>query len=166
MSGNQRFKLTPRQERFCLLIVEGEGQSKAYEMAGYSVASPRIAAVNASQLMTKPNIQGRVAQLQAQAANRTVITVESLTADLIDIKNKALAAESFGPAVMAVQTIGKLNGLMVDRSESVVVHHRPAPLPTRVLELSEADWIRQFGQGLQERRLKQLEGISRRATKK
>ena len=160
------FKLTPKQMRFCLLIVEGESQSKAYELAGYSLGRPATVNANASRLANNDNIRKQIEKLQGMAAQKAIITVESLTQDLIEIKAAALKAESFGPAVMAVQTIAKLNGLMIERTEAVITHHRPAPLPTKVLELSEADWVRQFGQGLQERRLKQLEGISKRALRK
>lgn len=138
------FKLTAKQERFVLLIVKGETQSTAYEKAGYGVKSTKVAATNASNLMKKPNIQGRIAELQANLAKKTVITLESLTQELLDIKAKAVAAGSFGPAVAAVVAVAKLHGFMVDKSE-VLVNHRPAPLPTKILELSEDEWVEQFG---------------------
>jgi hypothetical protein len=62
---------------------------------------------------------------------------------------------------MAQGLIARLNGLIVDRSE-VTVAHKPAPWPTKILELSEDDWVRQFGQGLQESRLKQIEVLARK----
>jgi len=155
------FKLTPRQQRFCLLIVEGETQVKAYQLAGYSVKGERVAAVNASKLLTNANIQSFIAQQQAKAAERNVVTVESITANLERISRKAEDAGSFGPAAIAQGMIAKLNGLMVDRSE-VTVSHKPAPLPTKILELSEQDWVRQFGHGLQEKRLEKLEALARK----
>lgn len=138
------FKLTAKQERFVLLIVKGEAQSTAYEQAGYGVKSKKVAATNASNLMKNPNVQGRLAELQAALAVRTVVSLDGLTADLLDIKAKAVANGSFGPAVAAVVAVAKLHGFMVDRQE-VTVQHRPAPLPTKILELSEDDWIEQFG---------------------
>jgi hypothetical protein len=152
-------RLTPKQQRFCLLIVEGETQSKAYQLAGYSVKSERVASANASQLLDKPNIRSFIAEQQEKAAKRTLITLDSLTTDLMDIRTKALAAGSFGPAVQALTVVARLHGLLVEKAELTVMH-RPAPLPTKILELSEDDWIRQFGQGLQEKRLAKLESLN------
>jgi phage terminase small subunit len=159
-----RDQLTPKQKRFCLLIVEGETQSKAYQLAGYAVKGERVASANASQLLDKPNIQAFIAEQQQQAANRTLVTVESITANLERICANAERAGSFGPAVAAQQVIARLHGLLIEKSE-VSVMHRPAPLPTKIIELSEADWIRQFGQGLQEKRLQKLESLDRTTRK-
>jgi hypothetical protein len=138
------FKLTARQERFVLLIVKGEAQTTAYEQAGYSVKSKAVAATNASNLMKSPNVQGRLAELRNALAVRTVVSLDSLTRDLDDIRSKAMANLSFGPAVAAVVAMAKLHGFMVDRAE-LMIEHRPAPLPTKILELSEKEWIEQFG---------------------
>jgi hypothetical protein len=139
-----QFKLTAKQERFVLLIVKGETQSTAYEQAGYSAKTREIASVCASQLLKKPNVAGRIAELQQALSVRTVVSLESLTNDLLDIKAKALANGSYGPAVAAVVAVARLHGFMVEKQE-VTVNHRPAPLPTKILELSEDEWIEQFG---------------------
>lgn len=153
--------LTPKQQRFVLLIVEGETQSKAYQLAGYAVKNEKTAAEAGSRLANNVNVQSEIARLQKAAAERSIVTVESITSNLERISRKAENAGSFGPAALAQGMIAKLNGLMIDRSE-VSVMHRPAPLPTKVLELSEQDWVRQFGQGLQEKRLQKLESIVRK----
>lgn len=138
------FKLTAKQERFVLLIVKGETNSTAYERAGYSVKSKEIASVNASKLLRTANVAGRIAELRQAASVRTVVSLESLTNELLDIKAKAVANGSYGPAVAAVVAVAKLHGFMVEKSE-VMINHRPAPLPTKILELSEDEWIEQFG---------------------
>jgi phage terminase small subunit len=139
-----RFKLTAKQERFCLLIVKGEAQSTAYEQAGYKCRTKQIAATSASTLMKNPNIIGRIQEVQAALTAKTIITLESLTEDLMDTRQKALAAGSFGPAVAASVAVARLHGFMVERSE-VTVMNKPAPLPTKILELSEDEWKEQFG---------------------
>lgn len=144
-----------------LLIVEGETQSKAYQLAGYAVKNEKTAAEAGSRLANNVNVQSEIARLQKAAAERSIVTVESITSNLERISRKAENAGSFGPAALAQGMIAKLNGLIIDRSESVIMH-RPAPLPTKVLELSEQDWVRQFGQGLQEKRLQKLESIVRK----
>lgn len=138
------FKLTPRQERFVLLIIKGETQSTAYEQAGYSAKTKEIGSTAASKLIRNPNIQGRMLELQQALAVRTVVSLESLTAQLDEIRVAAKAAGSYGPAVAAVVAVARLHGFMVDRQELTVMH-RPAPLPTKILELSESEWLEQFG---------------------
>lgn len=140
----ERLKLTPRQERFCLLIVKGETQSTAYEQAGYSVRSREVAAVKGSELVRKGNIAARIAELQERAAAKAVVTLESITQELLDITRLAKAAGSFTAAVAAQVAIAKMNHIFIEQSE-VTVMHRPAPLPTKVLELTEDEWLRQFG---------------------
>jgi hypothetical protein len=139
-----KYKLTAKQERFVLLVVKGETNSTAYERAGYKCRTKEIASVNASKLLRTASVAGRIAELREAASVRTVVSLESLTADLLDIKAKAIANGSYGPAVAAVVAVAKLHGFMVDKQE-VTVNHRPAPLPTKILELSEDEWIEQFG---------------------
>lgn len=143
--GSQ-YKLTAKQERFVLLIVKGEAQSTAYEQAGYSCKTKGIAATSASTLMKNPNIIGRLSELQGMLAQKTIITLDGITEELLEIKRRAMEAKAFAPAVAAMVAVAKLHGFMVDRQE-VSVMHRPAPLPTRVLELSEREWLEQFGAG-------------------
>lgn len=71
-------------------------------------------------------------------------TVEELLVELEEARVSALEADQPGAAVNA--TIGKarLLGLLIDRKEVDMVMHRPAPLPTKAIELDEAEWIRQF----------------------
>jgi hypothetical protein len=156
-----QYGLTPRQLRFCLLIVQGETQAKAYELAGYAKGTPKTVDANASRLARNDKCVAFIADQRALTASRAGVTVESITANLERISRKAEDAGSFGPAAIAQGMIAKLNGLMVDKSE-LTISHRPAPLPTKVLELSEQDWIRQFGQGLQEQRLQKLEQLARK----
>lgn len=141
---NDRFKLTAKQERFCLLIVKGEAQTTAYEQAGYSAGSKEIAASAAVNLMRNVKVQQRLEELYEEQRRRHNYDSDIATKDLLDIQAKSIAAGSFGPAVQAVLALCKIHGLVVDRSEVSVVH-RPAPLPTKVLELSEDEWLRQFG---------------------
>lgn len=139
-----QYTLTPKQEAFCLLIVKGETQSSAYEQAGYSSTSLAVTATSANKLLKIPKIQARVAELRGALVRKTMITLESLTDDLINIRDKSVAAGSYGPAVQSVLALARLHGLLIEKSE-VSIMHRPAPLPTKVLELSEDDWVRQFG---------------------
>ncbi|MGO6879413.1 Terminase small subunit [Rhizobium ruizarguesonis] len=133
-----------RHEGFARAICRGESASKAY--SGIYHVTDRTAEVNGSKLLRNAVVAERIMELQGAAAQRTTKTVESLVAGLDEII--AFARQCGNPTAMvaAVNTQAKLLGLMIDRSETTVLQ-RPAPLPTKVLELSESEWIAQFGKG-------------------
>jgi hypothetical protein len=58
-----RLKLSPKEERFCLAIVEGLSQSDAYRKAYKSKAKARTIHVEASRLMAQPQIAARIDEL-------------------------------------------------------------------------------------------------------
>ncbi|MGO7259509.1 terminase small subunit [Rhizobium johnstonii] len=130
-----------RHEAFCRAVVRGESAAGAY--ANIYRANGRTAEVNGSKLLRNAVVSKRITELQGTAAQRTTKTVESLVNDLDE--TIAFARECRNPAAMvaAINAQARLLGLMVERSE-VMVLSKPAPLPTKVLELSEAEWTAQF----------------------
>lgn len=130
-----------RHEAFCLAVVRGESAAGAY--ANVYRATGRTAEVNGSKLLRNTAVGERITELQGTAAQRTTKTVESLVNDLDE--TIAFARECRNPAAMvaAINAQARLLGLVVERSE-VSVLHRPAPLPTKILELTEAEWTAQF----------------------
>ena len=38
------------------------------------------------------------------------------------------------------------SGDLVDRAQLDITHHKPAPFPTKILELSQEEWLAQFNQ--------------------
>lgn len=150
----QHRPLNQRQERFCLLIVKGETQSRAYALAGYSCKKQEVIATKASELVRNENVAKRIAELQARIREEHIIDLNFMTDELLDIVAKSKLALQFGAATSAMGLLGKMHGLVVERGE-VTVLHRPAPLPTAVLELSEEDWLRQFSRA--DRKLQALD---------
>ncbi|PDV86265.1 Terminase small subunit [Rhizobium sp. H4] len=130
-----------RHEAFCLAVVRGESATGAY--ANVYRATGRTAEVNGSKLLRNTAVGERIIELQGTAAKRTTKTVESLVADLD--QTIAFARECRNPTaiVAAINAQAKLLGLVVERSELTVMN-KPAPLPTKVLELSEEEWTAQF----------------------
>ena len=63
----------PRHEKFALGLAQGKPAINAYELAGYK---PDRGA--ASRLSANVSIQARVAELQGKAAERAIVTLESL----------------------------------------------------------------------------------------
>jgi phage terminase small subunit len=139
-------KLNIRQDRFALLIVKGETQSKAYELAGYSCPNANVVAVKASELVRKPNVIEAIEKYRSRIREKHLIDLDYLTDEFIKTVKDARECKQQSAVVSALVALSKLHGFMIERSE-VSVSHRPAPLPTAVLELSEEDWIRQFSRG-------------------
>ena len=111
--------LTPKQEAFALAYVETGNQSEAYRMA-YDVGEntkPETVWKRASELMADGAVAGRVSELKAPAAERLMVTVESLTRELDEAR--VLAKEVANPAAMTGATMGKakLHGLLVEKQE-------------------------------------------------
>lgn len=136
-------KLSVRQEMFILFILKGEKQSKAYTLAGYKAANENVADASASALLRSPKVMTRLEELRQVVQIRHVVTTDSLTTELFTVKAGAAKDGKWAAAASALGLIAKLHGLLIDRSE-VEVTHRPAPLPTKLLELSEEEWRQQF----------------------
>ena len=135
--------LSVKQEMFILFILKGEAGSKAYRLAGYKAGNDDVAEVNASKLLSSHKVATRLNELRQVVQIRHVVTTDSLTTKLFTILAGAEKDGKWAAAASAVQLIAKLHGLLIDRSE-VEVTHRPAPLPTKLLELSEEEWREQF----------------------
>jgi hypothetical protein len=136
--AEQQARLGPQQRKFVEAILKGMTQQDAYKKAGY-----RVNRGNAVRLKTKENVAKALAAAKAEAAAKTVNTTASIVAELEQARILALQDGMYGPAVAASLGKAKLLGLIIDRAQ-VDVLHRPAPIPTDVLELSEDQWRRQF----------------------
>jgi phage terminase small subunit len=101
-----------RHEKFVQLLFEGEPAVRAYELAGYKPHQG-----NSSRLRWFEMVQGRLAELQAAAAKRSEITVESLMAELEDARQKATDLNQLSAAVRATGEKIKLSGLAVQKIE-------------------------------------------------
>lgn len=113
--------LTSKQDGFARYVAEGETFSAAYRKA-YNAEnmSDDAVKVEASRLMNNPNITLTVADIQNEARERTLVTIEGQTARL---KALSMEAEGYGTpagisaAINAEKEINKLNGLIVDKSD-------------------------------------------------
>ena len=106
--------LTEKQEAFCRAFVETGNASEAYRRA-YDAKNmgQNTIAVKASEMLNKDNISVRLRQLREVHQKRHNVTVDSLVAELEEIKNVALSAETpqSSAAVAAVLGKAKLMGL-------------------------------------------------------
>jgi phage terminase small subunit len=133
--------LNPRQQRFCEGVVSGLPASRAYVEAGYSSRSPDQ---EASNLVRNPKVASKIAELQAKAAKKAEKTVADVIADLDRLRDEAFATGQIAAGVSAVMGAARILGMIVDKSQVEQLQHKPAPLPTQILELTEAEWVEQF----------------------
>ena len=101
-----------RQETLAQVFVVTGNKTEAYRQAGYSQkCSARTITGNVMRLFRSPRVLNRVAELQAEAAERHAVTIESLTADLREDRALAYSVKNPSAAVAAVMGMARLNGL-------------------------------------------------------
>jgi phage terminase small subunit len=94
--------LNSRHERFAQGLATGKSASEAYKEAGYK--GDRTAA---SRLATNVNVQARVQELQAVAAERTKVTIASLVQEAEEVRGLAVAERQLSAANTAIVTKGQ-----------------------------------------------------------
>ena len=116
--------LKPRHEAFARALVaqiagKYESQGKAYIAAGFAAQEGNSADAAASRLLrTVKPIAARIVELQAIAAKKKKITVETIVEELEEARE--VAKENAQGAAMTAATMGKAKivGLAVERSET------------------------------------------------
>lgn len=127
--------LTVKQEAFARAYVETGNASEAYRQA-YNVGvntKPETVWRKASELLSDGKVTARVDELQAEAKERTMITVESLTAELEQARILAMDDDKgASAAVSAVMGKAKLHGLLVEKAEHSGPGGKPIETITRI----------------------------------
>lgn len=110
--------LTPKQEIFCLRYIETGNATEAYRLS-YDAENMADKTIweEASRLKADPKVSARLEQLQSLHRQRHMVTVDSITAELDELKRDAHAEKQFSPAITAVMGKAKIHGLLVDKSE-------------------------------------------------
>ncbi len=106
--------LTPKRERFCQEYTVDLNATGAARRAGYSEAT---AHVQGPRLLANVRVASRVAALQREVAKRNEIKVDDVIAMLLESYKDAKAANQHGPAVRAVELLGKRLGMFRDKVE-------------------------------------------------
>lgn len=84
-------KLTPKQEKFVVHIVEGLSQREAYIRAGYSTEGKTDEYIDkkACELFANGKVKGRYKELMNEHKDKALWTREEAVRDLIWIKNQS-----------------------------------------------------------------------------
>ncbi len=112
MEAKRDSGLTAKQDRFCREYLVDLCATAAARRAGYST---RNADKIGSELLGKTRVAARIAELQAEVSERNEITVDRVVAMLMEDREDAKKAGQHGPAVRAVELLGKTVGAFVDR---------------------------------------------------
>jgi phage terminase small subunit len=99
-----------RHEAFVRGLFEGKTALDSYEAAGFARDDG-----NAARLRRNPKVEERLAELQAEIAGETKVTVASLLGELEEARLKATDVKQLSAAIRAVEGKAKLSGLMVER---------------------------------------------------
>ena len=113
-------KLTHFQEQFCLEYIKADGNASA----AYRAVSPtaknwpdKTLWIEASKMMARPKVAIRIAELKADAALSSLVTVDYLNKKLEHIHEAALDDQQYAVCVAAVMGQAKLFGFLVDKKE-------------------------------------------------
>jgi hypothetical protein len=112
-----------RHEKFAQAVHRLGNSRKAYTAAGYTARkglTPRHSGARdacATKLLKHPQVEQRLQELRAMALTRHQITVDTLLAQLAEDRALAQATGQSGAAVAATMAMGKLLGLVVERTE-------------------------------------------------
>jgi hypothetical protein len=111
--------LTPKMQGFVDGRAEGMTQSDAYR-AAYNTKNmtPKQIWEEASKLAALPKVAQRLFELQEASAERTLVTMESITAELEEARVLGKKTEQSSAMTAASMGKAKVNGLLVDKVDT------------------------------------------------
>lgn len=121
--------LNPMQERFCIEYV-ASGNGKASYKSAFGVTNDGTARVNASKLLKNPEVQARLAELQAEIASAKICAATEIQERLSSVARRELYETITLPtgqqvqkqttirdSVKAMELLAKINGMFVSKAE-------------------------------------------------
>ena len=102
----------PRHERFARALFEGHTADESYVLAGFKPNDG-----NCIRLKGNERVQTRLAELQAEAAKSSEVTVQSLLSELEEARSQASSLDQLSAATAAIMGKAKIAGLLRDRVE-------------------------------------------------
>ncbi len=129
----------PRHEAFAQALAKGKTRAEAYVEVGYKPSEP-----HASRLASNGKVTARVAELLGRAADRAVVSIETIARQLDEDRQLARELGQAGAAVNATMSKAKLYGLVTDRHEVETSLRKPMREPGAVQQMSLQEWERRF----------------------
>lgn len=111
-------KLTQRQEAFARMYAECGNASESYRQC-YTAdnMTDNSIGVEGHRTLSIPKVSRKIAELQAEARERSMVTIESITKELDEDRKLARKNGQAGAAVQAVMNKAKLHGLVINKTE-------------------------------------------------
>ena len=107
-------KLSPKQEQFCLEYIQDSNGHQAALRAGYAKASARM---QASRMLSKDNIQARIAELAAEVKTDRLWSAEELRVKTQELLQMALDRDDLPNANRSLDMLHKTRGNYIDKQE-------------------------------------------------
>jgi hypothetical protein len=133
--------VTPREEKFARLLVEGLSQSAAFRTVTPNAKNwkPDSIHQNASKLAAK--VLPRVREMQEEAKDRALLSLEEHMTKLQELRDRAVDDSTWSSAITAEVKRGELMGFYVARSENTNTNYNISDSP-----VSEDDWADQYAE--------------------
>jgi phage terminase small subunit len=133
----------PRHEAFCRALATGKSQGEAYVAAGY-----RRDDGHAARLAGNGKIKARVKELLGKAAQRILVTIDTIAKQLDEDRQLAYEQGQASAAVSASMSKAKLYGLVTDRHEIEGSLRKPLREPLGPSEQKRSmtmdEWVAKF----------------------
>lgn len=115
-------KLTVKQATFCQNYLECNGNASEAYRQSYSAENmkPNTIHRNASELMANGMVRARIEELQALAHNRQLMTLDRIIGMHTKAYERAMRLDQVSAAVAANNSIAKLLGYVIEKSEQKV----------------------------------------------
>jgi hypothetical protein len=133
--------MTPREEKFARLVVEGKSQSEAYRICYPHSKKWKLESVHVSASKLASKVRPRVKNMQEEAKDRALLSLEEHMAKLQELRDAASDDASWSPAISAEVKRGELMGFYVARSESVNTNYNISDKP-----MNEDDWAEEYAE--------------------
>ena len=132
MEKKRKLRFSQKMENFCLAYIETGNASEAYRRS-YDVSSmaEQTAAREAWNLLQRPQIEARIAELREAVMQRNEITVDTLLAELEEARRAALEAETPQTSAAVSATMGKAKLLGLDKKIVEITGKNGAPIETK-----------------------------------
>lgn len=122
-----------KHELFAQGVAKGMSATEAYERAGYKPHRP-----SASRLLTNANVETRIGELKAKAAERAVVTIDDIVRQLDEDREFARKSGTAAAAVSATMGKAKVLGLIIDKNDHTSSDGSMSPQPN-VIEFVTPD---------------------------
>lgn len=121
--------LNPKQQRFCVEYLKTGNAAQSYKLA-FGISNDNAARASSCRLLKNPEIQARLAELQAEVANEKILSAQEIQERLSAIARREVyetvtlpngaqfqKQTSIRDSARALELLAKINGLFVNRQE-------------------------------------------------